>query len=77
MKNNADIPTTDTTEIKQLIVSFRQNGVGPYKTCADAILPKGHGKLIGKSRMTNYVHLKLNERKPMHGSKLMALQTNN
>src|SRR5262245_53587687 len=23
-------------------VSFRQNGVGPNKTCADAILPKGH-----------------------------------
>src|SRR5262245_12321823 len=23
-------------------VSHRQNGVGPNKTCADAILPKGH-----------------------------------
>jgi hypothetical protein len=25
------------------IVSFRQNGVGPSKSCADAILLKGHG----------------------------------
>jgi micrococcal nuclease len=25
-----------------LFVSLRQNGVGPEKTCADAILPKGH-----------------------------------
>src|SRR5215475_2087916 len=24
------------------LVSLRQNGVGPNKTCADAILPKGH-----------------------------------
>jgi len=26
----------------EMVVSFRQNGVGPNKTCADAILPKGH-----------------------------------
>jgi glucose-6-phosphate isomerase len=25
------------------LVSLRQNGVGPEKNCADAILPKGHG----------------------------------
>jgi hypothetical protein len=25
-----------------MAVSFRQNGVGPNKTCANAILPKGH-----------------------------------
>src|SRR6266545_43184 len=25
-----------------ILVSLRQNGVGPNKTCADAILPKGH-----------------------------------
>jgi len=25
-----------------MFVSFRQNGVGPEKNCADAILPKGH-----------------------------------
>jgi len=28
-------------------VSFRQNGVGNTKTCADAILPKGHNKYGG------------------------------
>lgn len=27
------------------IVSLRQNGVGPNKTCADAILPKGHDSI--------------------------------
>jgi len=26
----------------RITVSLRQNGVGPNKTCADAILPKGH-----------------------------------
>jgi hypothetical protein len=29
--------------IRPRLVSLRQNGVGPSKTCADAILPKGRG----------------------------------
>jgi hypothetical protein len=28
-------------------VSLRQNGVGASKTCADAILPKGHTEGVG------------------------------
>ena len=88
MKNNDDIPTTDTNEIKQLInrvkqgkldqgdallienllnflltivsllqrkhtsirrmVFLRQNGVGPNKTCANAILPKEHEHLFNE-----------------------------
>src|SRR6266542_2057889 len=30
------------------LVSLRQNGVGPEKNCADAILPKEHGVCGGK-----------------------------
>jgi hypothetical protein len=30
----------------ETVVSLRQNGVGPEKNCADAILPKGHIELI-------------------------------
>ena len=29
-----------------MMVSLRQNGVAPEKTCADAILPKGHIRRI-------------------------------
>jgi hypothetical protein len=29
------------------LVSLRQNGVGPEKNCADAILPKEHGFTVG------------------------------
>jgi hypothetical protein len=31
-------------------VSFRQNGVGPEKNCADAILPKGHPPIQYRER---------------------------
>jgi hypothetical protein len=31
---------------EKLLVSLRQNGVGPEKNCADAILPKGHASPV-------------------------------
>src|SRR5262245_45238784 len=42
------LPTTDIKRpeiLSEIIVSLLQNGVGLYKTCADAILQKGH-KLV-------------------------------
>jgi len=36
-------------------VSLRQNGVGPPKTCANAILPKGH-RHLGFAQITKVVY---------------------
>src|SRR5262249_11547158 len=57
MAADAEVVYSDDTRVKILSclkeyeeleeeerVSFRQNGVGPKKNCAEAILPKGHGR---------------------------------
>jgi len=41
-------------------VSLRQNGVGPKKNCADAILPKGHEDCVSLQDESNGNILKIN-----------------
>ena len=46
------------------IVSLRQNGVGPSKTCVDAILPKGHdGRTVVLGGFKGVTHKKCPWRK--------------
>ena len=48
-----------------MIVSLRQNGVGPEKNCADAILPKGHEDCVSLQDESNGNMLKITDDRPI------------